>query len=155
MNSLSTQKNKSPALMEAAMKATVVGAVGGFAGAWLFGGDGTLALVGMDVSIPVALGVAIGSASFVGDYAAPKVLGLLPQSAGAVAAETMMLKPALTAAAAYGTVTLLLGRVEQPLQLMMLGAGSEVAGSYAYSTAAPLLGMGNASDSEPMPVATF
>jgi hypothetical protein len=155
MNSLSsTQKNQAPGLMESVAKATVVGAVGGFAGAWLFGGDGTLSLVGMDVSIPVALGVAIGSASFVGDYAAPKVLGLLPQSAGAVAAETMMLKPALTAAAAYGTVTLLLGRVEQPLQLMMLGAGSEVAGSYAYSTAAPLLGMGNASDDAPE-VATY
>ena len=105
--------------MTSAAKAAMVGAVGGVAGAYLFSGDGTLSLVGMDVSIPVALGVAIGSASFVGDYAAPMVLGLLPQSAGAVAAETMMLNPALTAAAAYGTVTLLLGNVEKPLQLFM------------------------------------
>jgi hypothetical protein len=144
MNS-STQKNEGPGLTASVAKAAMVGAVGGIAGAYLFGGDGTLPLLSMDVSVPVALGFAIGSASFVGDYAAPMVLGMLPQSAGAVAAETMMLKPALTAAAAYGTVTLLLGNVEQPLQLMMLGAGSEVAGSYAYSTVSPLLGLGNAS----------
>ena len=150
----STQKNAGPGLMTSAAKAAMVGAVGGVAGAYLFGGDGTLSLVGMDVSIPVALGVAIGSASFVGDYAAPMVLGLLPQSTGAVAAETMMLKPAHTAAAAYGTVTLLLGNVERPLQLFMLGAGAEVAGSYAYGTVSPMLGWGKRSDEEPI-VATF
>ena len=155
MNVLSsTQKHAGPALMTSAAKAAMVGAVGGVAGAYLFGGDGTLSLVGMDVSIPVALGVTIGSASFVGDYAAPMVLGLLPQSAGAVAAETMMLKPALTAAAAYGTVTLLLGNVEKPLQLFMLGAGAEVVGSYAYGTVSPMLGWGKRSDEEPI-VATF
>ena len=104
--------------------------------------------------MPVALGVAIGSASFVGEYAAPMVLGLLPQSAGAVAAETLMLKPTLTAAAAYGTVTLLLGNVERPLQLFMSGAGAEVAGSYAYGTVAPMLGWGKSSDEEPV-IATF
>ena len=63
--------------MTAAAKAAMVGAVGGVAGAYLFGGDGTLALMGMDVSIPVALGVAIGGASLIGDYAAPAVLGML------------------------------------------------------------------------------
>ena len=147
------QKNQAPTLMASVAKAALVGAVGGVAGAYLFGNDGTLSLVGMDVSVPVALGVAIGSASFVGDYAAPAVLGMLPQSAGAVAAETMMLKPALTAGAAYMTVTLLLGNVERPLQLLMLGAGAEVAGAYAYGIASPMIGMGP-TDSEPM-LATF
>ena len=148
------QKNQAPALMTSVAKAALVVAVGGVAGAYLFGNDGTLSLVGMDVSVPVALGVAIGSASFVGDYAAPMVLGMLPQSAGAVAAETMMLKPALTAGAAYMTATLLLGNVEQPLQLLMLGAGAEVAGAYAYGIVSPMIGMGPTTDSEPM-VATF
>jgi hypothetical protein len=137
------QKNGSPpGILSAAAKAAMVGAAGGFAGAYLFGGEGTLPLLGMDVTIPVALGVALGSASFVGDYAAPMVLNMLPQSPGAVAAETMLLKPALTAAAAYGTVTLLIGPVEQPLQLLMLGAGAEVAGSYANSIVAPMIGLG-------------
>ena len=128
------QKNHAPTdtgIMAAAAKAAMVGAVGGVAGAYLFGNNGTLSLVGMDVSVPVALGVAIGSASFVGDYAAPMVLGMLPQSTGAVAAETMMLKPAITAGAVYMTVTLLLGNVEQLLQLLMLGAGAEISGAYA------------------------
>jgi len=147
MNSTMTQKN--PGLMAAVTKATMVGAVGGMAGAYLFGNNGPLSLVGMDVSVPVALGVAIGSASLVGDYAAPMVLGMLPQSTGAVAAETMMLKPALTAGAAYLTVTLLLGNVDQPLQLLMLGAGAEVVGTYAYGSVAPMIGMGP-TDSEPM-----
>ena len=153
MNTMTTQKNEGPGLMASVAKAAMVGAVGGVAGAYLFGGDGTLPLVGMQVSVPLALGVAIGAASFVGDYAAPTVLGMIPQSSSAIAAESMLLKPALTAAAAYGTVTLLLGNVEQPLQLMMLGAGSEVAGSYAYGTVSPLLGLGNAS-AEPV-LATF
>jgi hypothetical protein len=145
------QKNQAPGLMAAVTKATMVGAVGGMAGAYLFGSNGTLSLAGMDVSVPIALGVAIGSASLVGDYAAPMVLGLLPQSTGAVAAETRLLKPALTAGAAYMTVTLLLGNVDQPLQLLMLGAGSEVVGTYAYGTVAPMIGMGPATaDSEPM-----
>jgi len=140
--------------MASVAKAALVGAVGGVAGAYLFGNDGTLPLMGMDLSIPVALGVAIGSASLIGEYAAPMVLGMLPQSAGAVASETMMLKPALTADAAYMTVTLLLGNVEQPLQLLMLGAGAEVAGAYAYDIVSPMIGMGPTTDSEPM-VATF
>jgi len=122
-------------------KSAIVGAVGGMAGSYLFGG-GTLPLMGMDVSVPVALGTAIGAASFVGEYAAGYVLPMLPQSPGAVKTEGMLLKPALTAAAAYGTVTLLVGNVEQPLQLLLLGAGSEVAGTYAYGTVAPLLGWG-------------
>ena len=151
------QKNQAPSdtgILTSVDKAAMVGAVGGVAGAYLFGGDGTLALMGMDVSIPVALGVAIGSASFVGEYAAPAVLGMLPQSAGAVASETMMLKPALTAGAAYMTVTLLLGNVGQPLQLLLLGAGAEVAGSYAYGTVSPMLGWGKRADAEQL-VATF
>ena len=147
-------KNQAPPLMASVARAALVGAVGGVAGAYLFGNDGTLPLMGMDVSVPVALGVAIGSASFVGDYAAPMVLGMLPQSTGAVAAETKSLKPALTAGAAYLTVTLLLGNVEQPLQLLMLGAGAEVAGTYAYGTVSPMLGWGRRADEEPM-VATF
>jgi len=138
--------------MASVAKAALVGAVGGVAGAYLFGNDGTLSLVGMDVSVPVALGVAIGSASLIGEYAAPMVLGMLPQSAGAVASETMMAKPAITAAAAYMTVTLLLGNVEQPLQLLMLGAGAEVAGTYAYGTVSPMLGWGRRADEEPMAV---
>ena len=147
------QKNQAPALMTSVAKAAVVGAVGGVAGAYLFGNNGTLSLVGMDVSVPVALGVAIGSASFVGDYAAPMVLGMLPQSTGAFAAETILPKPTLTAGAAYMTVTLLLGNVEQPLQLLMLGAGAEISGVYAYGIVSPMIGVGP-TDSEPM-VATF
>jgi len=146
------QKNQAPPIMAAVAKAALVGAVGGVAGAYLFGNDGTLPLMGMDVTVPVALGVAIGSASLIGEYAAPMVLGMLPQSAGAVAAETMAVKPAITAAAAYGTVTLLLGNVEQPLQLLMLGAGAEVAGTYAYGTVSPMLGWGRRADEEPMAV---
>jgi hypothetical protein len=70
-----------------------------------------------------------------------------------VAAESMMLKPALTAAAAYLTVSMLVGSVERPVQLMLLGAGSEVAGTYAYGTVAPLLGWG--SSAEAPAVATY
>ena len=157
MNSTTKQKTEGPSLVPTLAKSAIVGAVGGMAGSYLFGGEGTLPLLGMDVSVPVALGGAIGAASFVGEYAAPMVLGMLPQSAGAVAAESMLLKPALTAAAAYGTVTLLVGTVEQPLQLLMLGAGSEVAGSYGYATVAPLLGWGGTSyrsDEEPA-IATY
>ena len=146
-------KNQAPPIMAAVAKAALDGAVGGVAGAYLFGNNGTLPLMGMDVSVPVALGVAIGSASLIGEYAAPLVLGMLLQSAGAVAAETMMVKPALTAGAAYMTVTLLLGNVEQPLQLLMLGAGAEISGAYAYGIVSPMIGMGP-TDSEPM-VATF
>ena len=140
-----TQKNEGPSFMATAGKAAMVGAVGGIAGSYLFGSEGTLPLMGMDVSIPVALGTAIGSASFIGEYAAGYVLPMLPQSAGAAKMEGMVLKPALTAAAAYGTVTMLLGTVEQPVQLLMLGAGSEVAGSYGWGTVSPLLGWGKGS----------
>ena len=148
------QKNQAPPLAASVAKAALVGAVGGAAGAYLFGNNGTLPLMGMDLSVPVALGVAIGSASLIGEYAAPMVLGMLPQSAGAVAAETMMVKPALTAGAAYIAVTLLLGNVKQPLSLLMLGAGAEVAGTYAYGTVSPMLGWGRRADEEPL-LATF
>ena len=147
-----TQK-KSPELLPTLAKSAIVGAVGGVAGAYMFGSSGTLPFAGMDVSVPVALGSAIGAASFVGEYAAGYVLPMLPQSTGAAAAEGMVLKPALTAAAAYLTVSTLVGSVQQPLQLMLLGAGSEVAGTYAYGTVAPLIGWGGSAEA-PV-VATF
>ena len=140
-----TQK-KSPELLPTLAKSAIVGAVGGVAGAYMFGGSGSLPFAGMDVSVPVALGSAIGAASFAGEYAAGYVLPMLPQSTGAAAAEGMVLKPALTAAAAYLTVSTLVGSVQQPLQLMLLGAGSEVAGTYAYGTVAPLIGWGGSAE---------
>jgi hypothetical protein len=146
-------QKKSPELMPTLLKSALVGGVGGVAGAYMFGNSGTLPFLGYDVSVPMALGGAIGAASFLGEYAAPMVLGMLPQSSGAVAAESMMVKPALTAAAAYLTVSMLVGTVERPVQLMLLGAGSEVAGTYAYGTVAPLLGWG--SSAEAPAVATF
>ena len=152
MNSSITQK-LSPELLPTLAKSAIVGMVGGYAGAYMFGGSGSLPFAGMDVSVPVALGSAIGAASFVGEYAAGYVLPMLPQSAGAAATEGMLLKPALTAAAAYLTVTTLVGAVEQPIQLMLLGAGSEVAGTYAYGTVAPLLGWG--ANDEPAAAVTF
>ena len=142
MNSSMTQKNESPSFMATAGKAAIVGAIGGVAGAYLYGGQGTLPLMGMDVSIPVALGVAIGSASFVGEFATGYVLPMLPQSAGAATMEGMLLRPAMTAGASYLTFSMLLGSVEQPLQVLMLGAGSEIAGTYAWGTVNPLLGFG-------------
>ena len=147
-----TQK-KSPELLQTLVKSAIVGGIGGVAGAYMFGSSGSLPFMGYDVSIPMALGGAIGTASFLGEYAAPMVLGMLPQSSGAVAAESMMVKPALTAAAAYLTVSMLVGTVERPVQLMLLGAGSEVAGTYAYGTVAPLLGWG--SSAEAPAVATY
>lgn len=59
MNSTIT-KSKGPSLMPTLAKSAIVGAVGGMAGSYLFGG-GTLPLMGMDVSVPVALGTAIGA----------------------------------------------------------------------------------------------
>ena len=147
-----TQKNESPSFMATAGKAAIVGAIGGVAGAYLFGGEGTLPLLGVDVSIPLALGVAIGSASFVGEYATGYVLPMLPQSAGAATTEGMLLRPAMTAGAAYLTVSMLVGTMAQPISLLALGAGSEVAGTYAWGTVNPLLGFGNTSVAE---VATF
>ena len=151
MNSSITQK-QSPELLPTLAKSAIVGMVGGYAGAYMFGGSGSLPFAGMDVSVPVALGSAIGAASFVGEYAAGYVLPMLPQSTGAAAAEGMVLKPALTAAAAYLTVSTLVGTVERPIQLMLLGAGSEVAGTYAYGTVAPLIGWDGSAEA---PVATF
>ena len=154
MHSTMSQKNKnSPEFLPTMLKSVIVGGIGGVAGAYMFGNSGNLPLMGYDVSVPMALGGAIGTAAFIGEYAAPLVLGMLPQSSGMVAAESMMLKPALTAAAAYLTVSMLVGSVERPVQLMLLGAGSEVAGTYAYGTVAPLLGWG--SSAEAPAVATY
>ena len=138
--------------MATAGKAATISAIGGVVGSYLFGSEGTLPLMGMDVFIPVALGVAIGSASFVGEYATGYVLPMLPQSAGAATMEGMLLRPAMTAGASYLTFSLLLGNVEQPLQVLMLGAGAEVAGSYAWGAVNPLLGFGSTSVAE---VATY
>jgi hypothetical protein len=101
-----------------------------------------LSLTEIEVSVPIAISVAVGSASLTGENATGYVLPMLPQSDGAATAKGMLLRPILAAAAAYGTVTMLVGTVDKPLMLMALGAGSEVSGAYAAGTVLPIIGFG-------------
>ena len=124
--------------MEMVGKPLMVGVTAAVASKFLFPGDDAIPVFGMEVPQMVAVGVAVGAASAVGGVASGYILPMLPQSEEAAKAEGMLLTPALTAAATYA-VARMLGDVPQPLPLLALGAGSEVAGTYAWGVVGPML----------------
>ena len=105
----------------------------------------TIPVFGMEMSQAMGVGVVVGGASAVGSIAGKYILPMIqPDSDSLVATESKLLNPALTGAATYG-VAMMFGSVPAPMPLIALGAASEVAGSYAWGTVAPMI-LGGKSD---------
>ena len=140
--------------MEMVGKPVMVGVTAAVASKFLFPGDDTIPVFGMEVSQMVAVGVAVGGASAIGGIASGYILPMLPQSEEAAKAEGMILTPAMTAAATYA-VARMLGDVPNPFPLLALGAGSEIAGTYAWGIVGPMIsgdGKDDAKDPKKKPV---
>jgi hypothetical protein len=117
-----------------------IGGVAAAAGGFLIGSD-PVSVFGMDVP-PMLL---IGGAAIVGELAGTAVHDMVLTrisggNASLAATENMVLAPLLTGGFTYAAVALATGSMLSlagGLELMAVGAGSHVAGAYAYGTVYP------------------
>jgi hypothetical protein len=137
------------------VRSAIVGAVAGFATSVLFPSSETVPFMGMELSQAVGVGVAVGGASAVGSIAGRNLLPLLPQSEAMATSESKLLNPALTGAATYAMARVFMGDVPNPVPLILMGAGSEVAGSYAFETIKPMMMAEKGGDVGGMPASGF
>jgi hypothetical protein len=136
------------------LKSIIVGGVAGLGSSFLFPSSETVPFLNMELSQPVGVGVAVGAASAVGSAVGKFVLPAI-QPQGMAQTESKLINPALTAAASYAVPLVFMGSVPNPIPLILLGAGSEVLGSYAFETVAPMLMMGEKGDVGGMPASGF
>lgn len=109
----------------------IVGALG-YAGSHFMGDGGKEAVVGsMSVSLPLFMGVLTGASSVVGETLKQWVLPMLPNNASYVSMESTFLGPAIVGGV-DGLAAYLLTKTRFT-EGLILGAGSEIAGSYLYS----------------------
>lgn len=129
---MSNQKN----IKESAFKSLIVGGIGFGVSKTVFG-DNPITFMGRSMPSSQWVGLAVAGSSFAGNFIAPFVLNALPQPKGLVKAENMLINPALTGLGAY-MVARQMGEVDL-VTFIGLGMGSEIAGSYAYATVAPMV----------------
>ena len=121
-----------------------VGGVAAAAGGFLVGSD-PVPMFGMSVSPMLLIGGAAVAGELAGNAVHDMVLAKISGGDQRLAAtENMVLAPALTGAFTYGAVAAATGStlsLTGALELMALGAASHVAGSYAYDTVYPNVGV--------------
>ncbi len=121
-----------------------IGGVAAAAGGFLVGSD-PVPMFGMSVSPMLLIGGAAVAGELAGSFAHDFVLTKISGGDQRLAAtENMVLAPVLTGAFAYGAVALATGStlsLTGAAELMALGAASHVAGSYAYDTVYPHVGI--------------
>lgn len=113
------------------LRPVVVGVTGAAIVAVVFGHQGSMPLLGMSVSIPLAAGVVIGSSAALSAYLEGEVTAALPGVAGQLGAG--LLRPAVAGVSTLGMATLAFGMpadASSAAILTALGAGSVVAGDY-------------------------
>ena len=124
----------SPAVQTYLVGPAIKAVVAGIAGSYLVGGSAKVPLMGMSVSPAVLIGSSVGAASIISslshEYVLEKIKGNRYSDL-----ETRFLAPALTAAASVAVGYATLGSLDSRaiMELLALGAGSEVAGDYAHA----------------------
>ncbi len=118
-------------------RSAVVGGLGFAAATYLIGGDARIELpfVG-EVSSGVAVGLSVGSSSFIGGVATRYLVPMLRQSPNLEKFENKALQPALTGLSVV-LVGRMLGDVPSPLMLAGVGAACEIGGEYIYGMFMP------------------
>lgn len=118
-------------LSEQFIQPLIVGGLG-FLGSHFMGDGGKEAIVGsMNMSLPLFMGVVTGVSSAVGESLKQWVLPMLPNNMNYASMESTFLGPALVGGVdALAVYFLTKTRFTEGL---LLGAGSEIAGSYLYS----------------------
>ena len=132
-----------PNMQTYVVKPAIVGGVAAVASKFFVGGSGTLPLFGMEWSPSTVIGVSCAGASIAAGLSHDYVLKMIKgQSVATQELEAKALAPALTALATIGAAYVTIGPVSDlraALELAAIGAGSEVAGAYIYSMAAPYM----------------
>ena len=108
----------------------IVGLIG-YLGAHAMGEGNKKAIIGsLEFSLPMFFGITTGVSSAAGETLKQWVLPILPGNAGYVSLENTFLSPALVGGV-DGAVMYLLTKTRF-MEAFILGAGSEVLGSYLY-----------------------
>lgn len=109
----------------------IVGAIG-YAGAYALGeGEKIASFAGMTISLPLFLGLTTGVSSAFGETLKQWVLPMLPNNASYVSVENTFLSPVLVGG--VNALALQLLTKSRITEGFLLGAGSEVLGSYVYN----------------------
>jgi hypothetical protein len=117
-------------ISEQFMHPLIVGVLG-YAGAYVMGEGSKEAVIGgMTLSLPLFLGMATGISSAVGETLKQWVLPMLPNNNSFVPLENTFLAPVLVGGVDGIGVHLL--TKTRFMEAFLLGAGSEVLGSYLY-----------------------
>ena len=124
----------SPQMHKYLMAPAVKAVVAGVAGSYLIGGSAKVPLFGMSVSPAVLIGSSVGAASIISSLSHDMVLERIKGNRYADL-ETRFLAPALTGAASVAMGYATLGSLDSRaiMELLALGAGSEIAGVYAHA----------------------
>ena len=138
MSSASASSSK-----EMILKPMLVGVIAGVGSGVLLGNGGQLSILGMTVSPAVAIGTAVGvgslTASAFNQYVLPKIATneqLRQVESGALG----LVVPGVSAVLVSHFLIGSLASTSAMLQLGALGAGAEMAGSYAWPMVAPMVG---------------
>ena len=115
----------------------------GVAGSYRIGGSQKVPLFGMSVSPAVLIGSSVGAARIVSSLSHDMVLERIKDNRYADL-ETRFLAPALTGAASVAVGYATLGSLDSRaiMELLALGAGSEIAGDYAHEMIKPAMSGG-------------
>ena len=117
-------------LLRTLAKPAVVGGIAALGSAFLMDGTDVVSSMFGPVKEFIPLAIGVGGASYIAEIAKNY---LVPQDTTTQVTDSLA-KPALTGVAAVGTMYLLgAGKAVRVPQVALLGAGSEVAGDYAYS----------------------
>ena len=124
----------SPAVQTYLVGPAIKGAIAGIAGSYLIGGSAKVPLFGVSVSPAVLIGSSVGAASIVSSLSHDMVLERIKGNRYADL-ETRFLAPALTGVASVAVGYATLGSLDSRaiMELLALGAGSEIAGDYAHA----------------------
>ena len=132
-----------PQMQTYVVKPLLVGGCAALASKFVLGGGGSLPLLGMEWSPSTVIGVSCAGASIVSGLSHDYVLKMIKgQSVATQELEAKAIAPVLTALATIGAAYVTIGPVSDiraALELAAIGAGSEIAGSYAHGMVAPYM----------------
>ena len=135
----------SPAVQTYLVGPAIKAVVAGVAGSFLIPGSAKVPLLGMSVSPAVLIGSSVGADSIVSSISHDFVLEKIKGNRYADL-ETRFLAPALTGAASVAMGYVTLGSLDSRaiMELLALGAGSEIAGDYAHAAVKSAMNGGRA-----------
>lgn len=117
-------------LTEQFVQPLIVGAIG-WAGAYALGEGNKIASVGgMSISLPLFLGLTTGVSSAFGETLKQWVLPMLPNNSSYVSIENTFLSPVLVGG--VNAVAIQFLTKTRLTEAFLLGAGSEILGTYLY-----------------------